>query len=332
MLALRLGQVGRVQEPVRRVVVRRAERRAGPLHDDVVQGRGHALGAEEARGGGRLAHALSGRSGQAYGIRPACGSPPPRPGSARTRRRRSGSCRWRRGSGSTPGARRRSGARSTRVSLPRPGEQSPTAQSCFVPGIGTTAVSSFVAVQPAPSGTVTAFQPDAVCRSTRACRGPAPRPPTAQTVAPEIVPPKKNDSPPGAGSGVLETCQPDAVWCSASGWSVPPFASRCPNAHRSEPFPAMPKTWLFPFGSARRRLRLPRPAGPVQDERMAVPARPGAGAGRPRAGGRRHDAVELVGEVGVRAGDARPRPALPAQGDRARAARPAEVADGPYAA
>ena len=156
------------------------------------------------------------------------------------------------------------------------------------------------------------------------------RPP--RRVPPEIVPPKKNDSPPLAGSGVLETCQPEAVWCSASGWTVPPLFSRCPNAHRSEPFAGDAEDLVVSLRERGRRLRLPRPARPVQDQRMAVPARPGAGADRPRPGGRRHDAVELVGEVGVRAGDACPRPALAAQGDRARTARPGEIADGPHAA
>src|SRR6478672_3697940 len=139
--------------------------------------------------------------------------------------------------------------RSMSVLLPSPGLQSPTAQSCFVPGITPTDASSFVAVQPAPSGTVTAFQPEAVCFSASAWRDPAPRPPTAHTVLPTAVPPRKNDSPPRAGSGVAEMCQPDAVRCSASGWSDAPATPRWPNAHRLLPLPAMPKSLLSPFGS-----------------------------------------------------------------------------------
>src|SRR6185312_3184228 len=97
----------------------------------------------------------------------------------------------------------------TNVRLPRPGEQSPTAQSCFVPGIGTTAASVFVTGH--PSGTLTAFQPADVWRSTSACAEPDPRPPTAQSVFPENTPSLKNDSPPRAGSGALETCHPKPV-------------------------------------------------------------------------------------------------------------------------
>jgi hypothetical protein len=60
VLALRLGQVDRVQEAVSGVLVGAAERGAGALHEGLAERRGHALGAEAARAGcGDVCHAAS---------------------------------------------------------------------------------------------------------------------------------------------------------------------------------------------------------------------------------------------------------------------------------
>ena len=60
MLSLRRRQVDRVQEPVRRIVMGAPERLAGALDEHLVEGGGHALGAESARlWCGGLSHAAS---------------------------------------------------------------------------------------------------------------------------------------------------------------------------------------------------------------------------------------------------------------------------------
>ena len=73
VLALRDVQVARVEEAVRWVVERRAERRARPLDEDVEQRRGHALGAKTAYVNGhgpvRIAATQARRSGRACGSR-----------------------------------------------------------------------------------------------------------------------------------------------------------------------------------------------------------------------------------------------------------------------